>query len=71
MWQSCCINYGGVSQFSTTYEVLSNIIPIRFSYADEILGTITVDFNVVSHESKVNSLKPEFGVGGYSLDLHC
>jgi hypothetical protein len=44
---------------------LSNIPSIRFLYADEILGIIIVDFNAV------NGRKPDFGVGGYSLDLHC
>ena len=41
-----CSNYRGISLLSTTYKILSSILLSRLtSYAEEIMGTISVDFN--------------------------
>jgi hypothetical protein len=40
-------NYPGISLLSTSYKILSNILLSRLSpYIDEIIGTISVDFDV-------------------------
>jgi hypothetical protein len=41
-------NYRGISLFSTSYKILSNILLPRFTpYVDELLATISVDFDVI------------------------
>jgi hypothetical protein len=45
-WKTDC-NYRGVLLLSTSYKMLSNILPSRLSpYADELLGIINVGFDV-------------------------
>jgi hypothetical protein len=42
-----CNNYRGISLISTSYKILPNILLSRLSsYIDEIVGTISVDFDV-------------------------
>jgi hypothetical protein len=42
-----CSNYRGISLLSTTYKILSNILLSRLTpYAEEIIGIISVDFDV-------------------------
>jgi len=41
-----CNNYRGISLLLSTYKILSSILLSRLtSYAEEIMGTISVDFN--------------------------
>jgi hypothetical protein len=42
-----CNNYHGISLLSTSYKMLSNVLPSRLSpYVDEIIGTFSVDFDI-------------------------
>jgi len=41
-----CSNYRGISLLPSMYKILSSILLSRLtSYAEEIMGTINVDFN--------------------------
>jgi len=41
-------NYTGISMLSTTYKIVSNILVWRLTpHVDELMGVISVDFDVV------------------------
>jgi hypothetical protein len=42
-----CSNYRGIPHLSTTYKILPSILSSRLTpYAEEIIGVISVDFDV-------------------------